>query len=103
CLVFPWWRPARRRALHFQLAGNGIKRNAISGPRLGIAFEGEVFGSKRCGANCFSEIRYRRSLPVDLRPFACTKATTPNPGTAANRRILPLGRSLHPGLLARRR
>jgi hypothetical protein len=101
-LEFPWWRPARRRALHFQLAGNRIERNAISGSRLGIAIEGGVFGSKRSVDNCFSENRYRRSLPVDLRPFACTKATTPNPGTAANRRILRLVGTLHREFLARR-
>jgi hypothetical protein len=101
-LEFAWWRLPRRRVLHFQLAGNRIERNAVSGSRLGMAIEGGVFGPKRSVDNCFSENRYTRSLPADLRPFACTKATAANPGAAASKRIRRLVGRLHREFLARR-
>jgi hypothetical protein len=100
-LEFPWWRPAGRRVPHFQLAGNRIEGNAVSGSRLGMAIEGGVFGSKRSTDNCFSENRYTRSLPADLKQFACTRATTPNPSAAASTRILQLVARLHREFLAR--
>jgi hypothetical protein len=100
-LEFAWWRLPPRRVLHFQLAGNRIERNAVSGSRLGMAIEGGVFGPKRSVDNCFSENRYTRSLPADLRPFACTKATAANPGAAASKRIRRLVGRLHREFLAR--
>ena len=101
-LEFPWWRPARRRPVHFQLAGNRIERNAVSGSRISIAIEGGLFGSKRSTNNCFSKNRYASSLPADLRPFTCAKARTPNPAKAASERILALVAKLHSQFLTRR-
>jgi hypothetical protein len=87
-LEFPWWRRARRAPVHFQLAGNRIERNAVTGSRIGIAIEGGLFGSKRSTNNCFSKNRYASSLPADLRrahgqPVAPPQPTMPNPCTGA--------------------
>jgi hypothetical protein len=101
-LEFPWWRPARRRPVHFQLTGNRIQRNAVSGSRISIAIEGGLFGSKRSANNCLSKNRYASSLPVKLRPFSCARARTPNPAKAASERILALVAKLHSQFLARR-
>jgi hypothetical protein len=101
-LEFPCWRPARRRPVHFQLTGNRIERNAVTGSRIGIAIEGGLFGSKRSTNNCFSKNRYASSLPADLRPFTCAKTSTPNPAKAASERILALVAKLHSQFLARR-
>jgi hypothetical protein len=101
-LEFPWWRPAHRRPVQFQLAGNRIERNAVSGSRISIAIEGGRFGSKRSTNNCFSKNRYASSLPADLRPFTCAKARTPNPAEAASERILAVVAKLHSQFLARR-
>lgn len=101
-LEFPWSYPRSRRVVHFQLAGNRVERNAVSGSRLGIAFEGGLFGSKRSVDNCFLDNRYVSSLPADLRPFTCAKATTPNSGAAAGKRVLAVVAKLHSRFLARR-
>jgi hypothetical protein len=101
-LEFPWWRPPRRRPVHFQLTGNRIQRNAVSGSRISIAIEGGLFGSKRSTNNCLSKNRYASSLPANLRPFSCANARTPNPAKAASERTLALVAKLHRQFLARR-
>jgi hypothetical protein len=101
-LEFPWSFTRSRQPVHFQLAGNRISQNAISGSEVGIAIEGGLFGSRRSVDNCFSENHYTRSVPADLRPFACANPTTPNPGLAARRRVLALVAKLHTQFLARR-
>jgi hypothetical protein len=78
-LEFPWSRPARRAPVHFQLAGNRIERNAVTGSRIGIAIEVGLFGSKRSTNNCFSKNRYaslaaRRAVAVQLRQRATDDA-----------------------------
>ena len=100
-LEFPWWLPLRQ-TVHFQLAGNRIERNVIRGSRLSIAIEGGLFGSKRSVDNCFWKNRYAISLPRELRLFACTVQTTPNPSAAVSRRIVALVDKLHRQFLARR-
>ena len=101
-LEFPWWRPAQRQTLHFQLAGNRIARNVVRRSRTGIAIEGGLFGSRRSVDNCLWRNRYSRSLPADLRPFSCSARTTPNPGTAESRRVVALVDELHRQFLGRR-
>jgi hypothetical protein len=101
-LEFPWWRPARRRTVHFQLAGNRIERNAIRGSGTSIAMEGGLFGSRRSVDNCFWKDRYASSLPRDLGSFTCANARTPNPARAVSERVLALVARLHSRFLARR-
>jgi len=100
-LEFPWWRPSRRRSVHFQLTGNRLDRNAVSGSRTSIAIEGGLFGSKHSINNCFWKNRYASSLPRDLRPFNCAEARTPNPARPASAQILTLVARLHSEFLAR--
>jgi hypothetical protein len=75
--------PPTPKSLYFQLSGNKVVGNTISGGKYAdLAFEGGLFGSKQSVNNCFQGNRTGKTLPADLEPWACTLTMTPNSDSA---------------------
>jgi hypothetical protein len=93
--------PYDRRPVRFRLAGNRISGNRIRGSRLAVGLAGG-HGSVN---NCLSAGQGAPTLPADLHPFACSRATTPPLPARAGARVLALVHRLHAQLAshARRR
>ena len=71
--------PPTTKTLYFQLSGNKVVNNSLSGAKVAdLALEGGLFGSKQSVNNCFAGNRAAKTLPADLSAWACTLQTTPN-------------------------
>jgi hypothetical protein len=76
--------PPTPKTVSFQVSGNRVVNNTISGAKYAdLAFVGGLFGSKQSVNNCVAGNRVGKSLPADLSPWSCSLATTPNPDAAA--------------------
>lgn len=77
--------PPTDQTIYFQLSGNRIERNVVSGGSYAdIAFEGGLFGAKQSLNNCFAANAAKKTMPSDLSPWSCNLETTPNGDPATN-------------------
>jgi hypothetical protein len=80
--------PPTPKTIYFQLSGNRIVSNTISGGKYAdLAFEGGLFGTKQSVNNCFSGNRVGKSLPADLTLWSCSLQTTPNADLATTNQV----------------
>jgi hypothetical protein len=80
--------PPTPKTLYFQLSGNKVVNNTISGGKYAdLAFEGGLFGPKQSVNNCFSGNRVGKSLPADLSAWSCSLQTTPNADPATTNQV----------------
>src|SRR5207244_5361567 len=80
--------PPTPTTVYFQSAGNRISANVVRGSKRDIALEGGLFGDKQSVNNCVAGNRYRTSLPADLGPWSCARATTSHVDGPTARKIL---------------
>ncbi len=81
--------PPTDKTLYFQLSGNRIEANTVSGGAYAeIAFEGGLFGQKASVNNCFADNVAKKTLPEDLSLWSCAWETTPNADSVTSGTIL---------------
>jgi hypothetical protein len=81
--------PPTAETLYFQLAGNRIDSNVVSGGSYAdLALAGGLFGAKQSVNNCFVGNVAKKPLPADLSPWSCSLATTPNPDPVVSGMLL---------------
>jgi hypothetical protein len=100
---FPDPFPGTEQTVYFQLSGNRFERNTLRGARIDLGLAGGLFGARASLNNCVAGNLYRTSLPVDLGPWSCANATTPNPDAATSGWILSEIERLRTESQARRR
>jgi hypothetical protein len=80
--------PPTATSVAFQLAGNRLERNTVSGSGLAdIALEGGLYGTKTSVDNCVTGNDFTVSRPANLTPFDCGRAATGNPDAATSQGI----------------
>jgi hypothetical protein len=80
--------PPTPASLAFQLAGNRLERNTVSGSGLAdIALEGGLYGTKTSVDNCVTGNDFTTSRPANVTPLDCSRATTANPDATTSQGI----------------
>jgi hypothetical protein len=80
--------PPTPKTVYFQLAGNKVVSNTISGGKIAdLAFEGGLYGSKASINNCFTGNRVGKTLPADLAAWECSNDQTPVPDPATTGQV----------------
>ena len=94
--------PPTPKSLYFQVSGNKVVSNTISGGTYAdLALEGGLYGSKQSVNNCFSGNRIGKSLPADLTAWSCSLQTTPNSDAATTNTLFTTIVQLRAGSQAR--
>jgi hypothetical protein len=81
--------PPTDKTIYFQLSGNRIEGNVVSGGRLcGHRIRGRFFGAKESVNNCFAHNVAKKTVPSNLSRWSCDLATTPNVDPSNNGKMI---------------
>jgi hypothetical protein len=71
--------PVTSSTIFFQVSGNAVRDNKLSGNGTDLALEGGLFGSKQSVNNCFAGNAFTTSRPAAIEgTWGCQNSTTPN-------------------------
>jgi len=83
--------PPTDKTIYFQLSGNRIEGNVVSGGAdADIGLEGGIFGTKQSVNNCFAHNVAKKTVPDNLSPWSCDLAATPNVDPVNNGKMIAI-------------